>query len=511
MRTSIRSLVPNPRAPLSSLLLWSSIALLSLPAWGQPVRQAYFGHATETIAARARRVPIGGSFRLQGVPLEPAMPVTLVLERFEVFTPDARIVVHGALKDQTFAVPPRVYLRGEVFGDPASLAFLSVAADGSIRGFVYGRGHLHSVGQDEGAGAGAPLEVRRVEDLLSPRGAAQEAEPVWSCLGGLGGAASFDSLAAPVEAREVGPASFASFFSAEIALETDFEFYDIFDNVHAAADYVGDLFGAISAIYYRDIGTTLKVRYLSLWTAKGAGYPWGTGSSSCVTLVEFGNYWHVNKTGVPRDTAHFLSGRAFNNGIAWVGSLCSGDSFQALTCEGTTYGTWAGGYGATHGINGQFSLSNPSFFWDIEATAHELGHNFNSPHTHCYNNIPSGGAPPVDQCFSGECKQFNQQGQCVSACYEGPTSVPSGGGSIMSYCQLKPGGFNNVNLSFGQAGLYGSQSERVPARMRSFVESRSCLAFLPARVADLNGDGRSDVILRRGDGQWWVFPLWPGN
>ena len=190
--------------------------------------------------------------------------------------------------------------------------------------------------------------------------------------------------------------------------------------------------------------------------------------------------------------------------------------FAATIGCGTTtlYETYGGGYGVTHGIDGVFSLSNPSFYWDVlgtAGTAQEIGHNFDSPHTHCYNDVPTAGQPPVDECFSGECKQTNQQGQCISACYEGPMTVPSGGGSIMSYCQLRPGGLSNVNLSFGAAGLYGTASERVPARMRGFVASHSCLSFIPARAADFNGEGRSDVVLYRGDGDWISFPLWPGT
>jgi hypothetical protein len=83
----------------------------------------------------------------------------------------------------------------------------------------------------------------------------------------------------------------------------------------------------------------------------------------------------------------------------------------------------------------------------------------------------------------------------------------------MGYCHLLAGGLaNNVALSFGAAGLYGTQSERIPQRMRDFVASRSasCRAVIDAPPADFNGDGRSEVFIYR-NGAWLEFPAWPGN
>jgi hypothetical protein len=80
----------------------------------------------------------------------------------------------------------------------------------------------------------------------------------------------------------------------------------------------------------------------------------------------------------------------------------------------------------------------------------------------------------------------------------------------MSYCHLLSPGYSNVHLAFGQAGLYGTQSERVTARMRAHAASRSCLAFSPARPVDFNGDGRSDLFIYR-SGWWLDNDLWPGR
>ncbi len=87
-------------------------------------------------------------------------------------------------------------------------------------------------------------------------------------------------------------------------------------------------------------------------------------------------------------------------------------------------GHWAGGYGLTG------ALTNFGTFRDTFVLSHELGHNFDSRHTHCYNGIPQPEDPPIDLCFSGDMTGGRP-------CYAGPTSLPPDGGSIMSYCHLQ--------------------------------------------------------------------------
>jgi hypothetical protein len=100
----------------------------------------------------------------------------------------------------------------------------------------------------------------------------------------------------------------------------------------------------------------------------------------------------------------------------------------------------------------------PGAYWDILCYTHEIGHNFSSPHTECYN-------PPVDTCTP--CDTFSCTG-----------SVPSGGGTIMSYCHACSGGYSNITLYFG---LVADVSNAVLDQMRGFVESKAaCLGPLAA-------------------------------
>jgi hypothetical protein len=102
-----------------------------------------------------------------------------------------------------------------------------------------------------------------------------------------------------------------------------------------------------------------------------------------------------------------LSGRGGSGaaGIAWIDALCSAS------------------YGYAYS---QVLLTGTSVWWgDTLVTGHELGHNFGSPHTHCYS-------PPLDNCYNAE-----------SGCFSGATSCPAPTtingvtnvrGTLMSYC-----------------------------------------------------------------------------
>jgi hypothetical protein len=245
--------------------------------------------------------------------------------------------------------------------------------------------------------------------------------------------------------------------------------------VTAATSYVAGLIGYASIVYSDEISTSLVMQSLSLWTTSSD--PWTQFGPLC-SLYEFGRYWNENHSGAPRTVAHFLSGKPNGAGIAWIGVLCLGAfDVDTAACPGMMpqIGNYGGAYGYTGDVDGDFDPENPNVIWDIYAFTHEIGHNFNSPHTHCYKNI-GGNANPVDACTTDEC---SAECNCGSSSLPGPAAA--GSGTIMSYCHLLTGGYSNITLTFGTGHSFGVAPERVPSRMSSHVASAA--AFNPSCLA----------------------------
>jgi hypothetical protein len=215
----------------------------------------------------------------------------------------------------------------------------------------------------------------------------------------------------PVAGTPAPPVAATGLRVAQVAIETDREFRQKFATDQAALEYLGELLAAASAIYERDVSVRLTFSYIRLWGASPAD-PWSATDPSAA-LDELRAYWldpakNMATIAGQRDLVHFLSGKAVHGGVAYVDVLCS----QAY------------GFGVSQ-VQGAFDLASPSNIWDVMVLTHELGHNFGSPHTHCYS-------PPLDRCYNAE-----------PGCYSGP--VVSSRGTIMSYCHLT-GGLSNIDL-----------------------------------------------------------------
>ncbi len=447
-------------------LLALTLALCSAPAGAVAT---FVDAGSLAVAARA----LAPADRLRvAVTLEASggREAVLDLARGTLAAPGARLVLHGETGTSERALPPTVHLRGAIDGEAGTRVALSVRASGEVRGLLVTPAGLELAR----ARAGEPLRFRRA--------AAGGAAPSFAC--GADGLEGPDGgVEALVPLAPVPDIATASAHSARVALETDYEYFQKFGDATLAAEYALDLLAFSSTIYAAELDTDLAVVSISLWSS--ASDPWAQTSTSC-GFYEFGGYWNQNHAGEERTLAHFLSGKATGGGIAWVGVLCSGAfSVSGLACAGMpASGTYGGAYGFTGSLSGTFDPDHPVSMWDIIAVSHEIGHNFGSPHTHCYATY-GGVAQHVDQCATSTSSGCYASG---TKTLPGPDSVTGGtagqhNGTLMSYCHLLTGGYNNIELSFGLDHPYGVAADRVPQRMAAHVASRaasypSCLAPL---------------------------------
>jgi cysteine-rich repeat protein len=331
---------------------------------------------------------------------------TLTLHRFEPFTADARAVVMEAGGPRDLPLPDQRYFAGTVEGDPDSRVVLIAGTD-TARGLVTTGGTTYRFGRD-GGGVHRSWSMRDVDASVFPGPGDFCANDTESAVvSGHGGRTGSLPQSAPPPTSAFSPT-----LMAQVAVDTDQELLAKFADEDEALAYLADLAAATSAIYEADTDVRIKFSFIRLWDMPD---PW-TETATLAMLNQFKAYWDANEGATPRDVAHFVSGKNVVGGIAYLDVLCD-PSF---------------GYGVST-VYGEFDMMNPDDTWDVYVLAHELGHNFGSVHTHCY-------MPPLDNCYNGEADD---------GCYDGPESVPMGGGTIMSYCHLLSGGQSNINPTFG--------------------------------------------------------------
>jgi hypothetical protein len=246
------------------------------------------------------------------------------------------------------------------------------------------------------AGTPSRYELVSVDELAARK--AVGAAP-WTCGIEEGPDASHKAL--PADTPAPATKGMATLHTAVIAVDTDNElmWLKFSNNTAAATAYIADIFARMNVIYERDLNVRLLQGHTILRVATDPYHQSSTGSADGAKLVEFGNYWAASYAWVDRALAMMLSGKqgASNvaSGIAWLDGLCSSYT--------------------SYSFNQVFKVDYNH--GDAGLIAHELGHNFGSHHTHCYET-------PIDECYGSE-----------SGCYSGPTSCPAAGhGTLMSYC-----------------------------------------------------------------------------
>ncbi len=351
-----------------------------------------------------------GAVTVTGFALDERTCVELDLERFEVLTPDARIVLAGGSGLIELPRPDVVLLRGAVRGEPGSRVVLALSPYGS-QGYIECAQGRYIVSTAHGSTVIFDMDAQPVAAVAEPFICG--VEELQARAGEFAGFRTrIEALAASApQAVAVGGGCDAQ---AEVAIETDYEFSQLFGgDPNAAGAYAVSLIAAVSEIFVQDVGVSLAVSFLRLW--EDDSDPWSA-ADALEQLFDFASFWAGNMNEVERDLAHFLSGRELLNagGVAFLPGLCTSGS----------------AYGLSAHLDGFFPHpleDNHPDNWDLVVVAHELGHNFGAPHTHAMK-------PPVDECASGSCGNAAE-------------------GTIMSYCHTCEGGIANIQLHFHEVTI----------------------------------------------------------
>jgi hypothetical protein len=224
--------------------------------------------------------------------------------------------------------------------------------------------------------------------------------------------------------------------------ETDYDVYvNNGNSIANVTTWIQGLFNQVATLYAND-GITVNLKTLKVWTVAD---PY-TGPATNDYFNQFTNSGPQSFDG---DFATLIG--YGNGGMAWMNEYCDIAKYKKCYC----------------GINTSYN-SVPVWSWSVDCVTHENGHLLGSPHTHaCRWN---GNNTAIDGCYATE-------GGCASP------GLPTGGGTIMSYCQLTGVG---VNFTLG----FGPQPK---ALITNYLNAATCLqscgtqCVVPAQPGTISG------------------------
>ncbi|MEO8670965.1 MAG: M12 family metallo-peptidase [Tahibacter sp.] len=392
-----------------------------------------FAASTDLSAAligQLRDLKPGDHALLTGFPVDEMHTASVDLERIDIYSPEARVIEVTAQGERDLPRSRLIFFLGATNDARARIGLSfdpdTLTLDATVRSSV---GNYSVLGKMTGArmilatravvetdNTGKPLDFRCGQDKLdqSAIDAVLQRPP----------------LTSPVEPSAIGGPR----RKAVMAVDTDGELLNapVFGgNTTTATNWIAQLFVQMNVLYERDFNTTL-LQGTTFLNTNGATDPYtSSGSNTAAYLNEFGTYWLNNRGRVFRHFALLLSGKSGSpnsaSGIAWIDAYCA---------KGTAFG--GGNLFGSYSVNEIFTFAGTTATQNAPLVAHEIGHNFGAPHTHC--PYATNGNAPLDQCYNGEAG-------ATPACYAGTPACPSAAngskGSLMSYCHVSgPSGAN---------------------------------------------------------------------
>lgn len=233
----------------------------------------------------------------------------------------------------------------------------------------------------------------------------------------------------------------------KIACEGTYDFFALMgSDLQKASAYIAAVMTQVSKIYQDNLNVNLIISYVLIWQEESKD-PYKSTENLFDKLSLMPNLWY-NKSVDRAITCLFadLSNQPANTTVA--GIAFSGSPNYGTLCNKSL------GY-SVFGIRGNGKYPTMNYTWDVNCAAHEIGHNFSSPHTHNCDYF----VPPIDTCVTG-----TDPGGIYDACIKSGKAKPILG-TLMSYCHLTHS-TRSVDLNF---------HPRCITIMRKAAENARCL------------------------------------
>ncbi len=230
-----------------------------------------------------------------------------------------------------------------------------------------------------------------------------------------------------------------------LAIEASSDYYAIFGNdYNKTITQMLAVMTCVSKIYETELNTVIYIPYIYIWENTATDPYYGKTDVS-QKLYVMPKAWK-NRSNVSRSLSCLFAALPTQQGIftagisMGIGTLCSTNR----------------GY-CVFGMYGNNNLPTMNYTWDVNVTAHEVGHGCGGYHTHsCYWN------PPIDTCITENLPYPGSDG-CVTG-----TPIPRPG-TIMSYCHL-------TNSTHSVQYIF--HPREIPD-LRSTLENASCISETP--------------------------------
>lgn len=317
--------------------------------------------------------------------------INLELIELDIFSPQFELIERSENGDQLIPYKPGYHFYGQVGNDHSTHATFSIYDDG-ISGIIRYKGKTYNFGSIRNSSKHILYEVDDFQEDF-----------VMQC-------ETIGETSMVDRAYDENKSSGSCTTPTEIYFECDYDMFLNFGDVTSTSDYLSSVFVEVAAIYDAE-NIPLQISQIVVWSTDDPYTDNVNGISDFAT--------DLNNSGFVGDLAHLVTNDAGGNGgIAFLDMLCG-----------------ANPYAYSDIVNS--SQPYPTYSWDVQVIAHEIGHNFGSPHTHECVWGPNGDEQ-IDDCGNTP----SNAGPCYDQNNE---IIPPTGGTIMSYCHLDAVGINFSN------------------------------------------------------------------